>query len=64
MLNKRGEMRQAKLGKARDSKKNITSQINHALAQGPPSPGRKPPMPLPTQYWMGITWFLPSHRLA
>jgi hypothetical protein len=33
-----------KLGKVRNSYKNIAFQIDHALVQGPPLPGQEPPM--------------------
>jgi hypothetical protein len=48
-----------KLGKVPDSQKlNITSEINYALAQGLPSPGREQPMPLPTH------WLLDGNHLV
>jgi hypothetical protein len=43
---------------------NVTFQIDHALAQRQLRP-LSPPIPSPfIDYWTGITWFFPSHRLA
>lgn len=57
-------LRKTKAKKVRDSQKNITSQINLALAQRPPLPCWEPPRPFPLfDYWMEITWCFPYPRL-
>jgi hypothetical protein len=58
-------LKQAKIREVWDSEKNTAFHRDHVLTQGPHYLAWKPLTPSTLiDYWMGTTWFLPSHRLV